>query len=107
MTEAKRERRRRGSMISVRVTPEEEAKLRTVAAERGTSLSKLLREAALAHCRVEDAAITVDLTSTAGLLPTYAEGSQPGKAIHNQTRTMILTMSSERGASPSSSLTRP
>lgn len=94
MSDGKKESRRLASMISVRVSPEEERELRSAATKRGISMSNLLREAALAQCRSEGAAINIDVMSTGQIAPAYAQGGEPVQWSNEGLRTMVLTTDS-------------
>jgi hypothetical protein len=56
----------RGAVVSVRISDDEQARLRARAEERGLSVSELIRNAALAQVTIEDASPAVGTTQSGG-----------------------------------------
>ena len=73
------EKRRLASMVSVRLSPEEEKAVRDAAAQRGESVSNFIRQVILAKVRpgaVAPLSATTSTTSTSGVTLEYVEGGR-------------------------------
>jgi len=79
--ERREEKRRLASMVSVRLSPEEEQAVREAAAERGESVSNFMRQVVLAEVRPRSvaplaAATTPSRTTAIGVTLEYVEGGK-------------------------------
>jgi hypothetical protein len=80
-TDRREEKRRLASMVSVRLSPEEERAVREAAGERGESVSSFIRNVVLAEVRPAlaaplSAATSSSVTRTVGLTLEYVEGGK-------------------------------